>query len=46
MKCVEHLLPVHTAQLLTHLKLGNYRTGLLLNFNVPAMQDGIIRIVH
>ncbi len=45
-KSVEHLLPVHAAQLLTYLKLGRYRTGLLLNFNVSAMREGIIRIVH
>ncbi|MBI3790898.1 MAG: GxxExxY protein [Gemmatimonadetes bacterium] len=44
-KSVEQLLPVHTAQLLTYLKLGRYRTGLLLNFNVPALRDGIVRVV-
>ena len=43
-KVVEKLLPVHTAQLLTYLKLTGYRLGLLINFNVPLIKDGIIRI--
>jgi GxxExxY protein len=44
-KTVEHVLPVHRAQLLTYLKLGGYRLGLLLNFNVPRLIDGIERMV-
>ncbi len=38
--------PVHEAQLLTHLKLSGNRLGLLLNFYVPLMRDGIKRIVN
>jgi GxxExxY protein len=37
-------MPVHEAQLLTYLKLANLHVGLLLNFNVPALKDGIRRI--
>ena len=43
-KAVETLLPVHEAQLLTYLKLTGYRLGLLINFNVPLIRDGIKRI--
>jgi GxxExxY protein len=43
LKSVEHLLPVHHAQLLTYLKLSRLRLGFLLNFNVSLMKDGIIR---
>jgi GxxExxY protein len=45
LKAVERLLPVHEAQLLTYLKLGGFRTGLLLNFNAPVLKDGIKRMV-
>lgn len=45
-KAVEALLPIHEAQLLTYLKLGGWNVGLLLNFNVPLMKQGIKRIVH
>lgn len=46
-KCVEHVLPVHEAQLLTYLKMTGKRVGLILNFNVPVlMQGGIIRKVR
>jgi GxxExxY protein len=44
LKAVEKLLPVHEAQLLTYLKLAQLRTGLLLNFNVPVLKNGIRRI--
>lgn len=44
-KTVETLLPIHDAQLLTYLKLGGYPVGLLLNFNVPVLKDGIRRKV-
>ena len=44
-KAVETLLPIHDAQLLTYLKLGGYPVGLLLNFNVPILRDGIRRKV-
>ncbi|MCI0343698.1 MAG: GxxExxY protein [Planctomycetales bacterium] len=45
LKAVETLLPVHLAQLLTYLKLSRHRLGLLINFNVPAIKDGIKRVV-
>lgn len=45
LKAVETLLPVHTAQLLTYLKLSKCRLGLLINFNVPLIKDGIKRLV-
>ena len=44
-KSVEKVLPIHQAQLLTYLKLGGYQIGLLLNFNVPQLRDGIVRRV-
>lgn len=44
LKCLEHVLPVHEAQLLTYLKLTGKRVGLILNFNVPVLtRGGIIR---
>ena len=43
LKSVEHLLPVHHAQLMTYLKLSNLRLGFLLNFNVSLMKEGIVR---
>jgi GxxExxY protein len=45
-KSVDKLIPVHTAQLLTYLKLTNRKLGLLLNFNVPHMRDGIKRVAN
>lgn len=44
LKAVEAILPVHKAQLLTYLKLTGHRLGLLINFNVPLIKDGIKRI--
>jgi GxxExxY protein len=45
-KCVEHVLPVHEAQLLTYLKMTGMRVGLILNFNVPTLtKGGIVRKV-
>jgi GxxExxY protein len=45
-KCVEHILPVHEAQLLTYLKLTGMRVGLILNFNVATLiRGGIVRKV-
>jgi GxxExxY protein len=44
-KAVEKLLPIHDAQLLTYLKLGGWKAGLLLNFNVPVLKRGIRRLV-
>jgi GxxExxY protein len=44
-KAIERLLTVHEAQLLTYLKLTGLRLGLLVNFNVPRIKDGIRRMV-
>ncbi|MDO9139097.1 MAG: GxxExxY protein [Methylobacter sp.] len=46
LKAVENSLPIHTAQLLTYLKLTEYRIGLLINFNVPVLKNGIQRVVN
>ena len=45
LKTVESLLPVHKAQILTYLKLSHHRVGLLVNFNVPLIKNGIVRVV-
>ena len=45
LKTVESLKAIHEAQLLTYLKLSSLRTGLLMNFNVPVLKDGIRRMV-
>jgi GxxExxY protein len=44
LKAVEALLPVHRAQVLSHLKLSGHRLGLLVNFNSVLIKDGIQRI--
>ncbi|MBI5901429.1 MAG: GxxExxY protein [Rhodocyclales bacterium] len=44
LKSVDQLSNLHQAQLLTYMRLGGYRTGLLLNFNVPVLRDGIRRM--
>ena len=44
-KTVERLLPIHDAQMLTYLRLSGLHTGLLMNFNVPVLKDGIRRLV-
>jgi GxxExxY protein len=46
LKAVEKMLPLHGAQLLSYLRLGGYKLGYLLNFNVPHMRDGIKRVVN
>ena len=46
LKTVEYLNDVHLAQVLTYLKLGNYKLGLLLNFQVAMLKDGIKRIIN
>lgn len=46
LKAVETILPVHRAQLLSYLRLGNLRLGYLLNFNVAHMRDGIVRMLN
>jgi GxxExxY protein len=45
-KSVEVLLPVHKKQLLTYLRLADKRLGLLINFQVALIKDGITRIVN
>lgn len=45
-KTVEAFNEVHTAQVLTYLKLGDYKLGLLLNFYVPMLKNGIKRIIN
>ena len=44
-KAVTAIEPIHEAQLLTYLKLGGWKLGLLVNFNVPLLKDGIRRRV-
>ena len=46
LKAVDHLLPVHKAQVLTYLKLAGLSVGLLVNFNTPALRDGIRRLTR
>jgi GxxExxY protein len=46
LKSCEKIEPIHKAQLLTYLKLSALNLGLILNFNVPLMRDGIIRVVN
>jgi GxxExxY protein len=46
LKAVEKLLPIHEAQLLTYLKLANKKLGLLINFNVNLLKNGIKRRVN
>jgi GxxExxY protein len=45
-KSVERILPIHEAQLLSYLRLGNWQVGLLINFNVAILKDGITRRVN
>jgi GxxExxY protein len=45
LKCVDKILPLHEAQLLTYLKLSGMSTGLIINFNTPLLKDGIRRLV-
>lgn len=44
LKCVEKLLPIHEAQLLTYLRLSGVKTGLLINFTTSLLKDGIKRM--
>jgi len=46
LKSIDALLPIHQAQLLTYLKLTGLKLGLLINFNVPVLKDGIKRVVN
>ena len=46
LKAVEGILPVHRGQLLSYLRLGLFKLGYLLNFNVAHMREGIVRMVN
>ncbi len=46
LKAVDILLPVHKAQVISYLKATRLQLGLLINFNVPVLRDGIQRIIH
>ncbi len=45
-KSVQKIDPIHEAQLLTYLRLGGYKVGLIMNFNVVMFRDGLKRIVN
>ena len=45
-KCVDTLHPIHTAQIISYLKLAHKKLGFLINFNVPIIKDGIKRYVN
>lgn len=46
LKSVERLTPVHGKQLLTYLRLLDFRLGLLINFGAPLIKDGIVRVIN
>ena len=46
LKSAERILPVHKKQILTYLRVSGLKLGLLINFNVPLLKDGITRIVN
>lgn len=46
LKAVDTLAPVHQAQVISYLKLGGYRLGLLINFNVKVLKDGVRRVIN
>ncbi|HSL42220.1 MAG TPA: GxxExxY protein [Anaerolineales bacterium] len=46
LKTVESILPIHEAQTLTYMRLGGWQVGLILNFNVTVLKNGIKRLVH
>ncbi len=45
-KAIDKLAPIHTAQLLSYLKLSGCKVGLLINFNVKVLKDGIRRLIN
>jgi GxxExxY protein len=45
-KTVESFTDIHTAQILTYLRLGNYKLGLLINFHTALLKNGIKRVVN
>jgi GxxExxY protein len=46
LKTVESILPIHEAQTLTYMRLGGWQVGLILNFNMTILKNGIKRLVH
>lgn len=46
LKAIEQLAPVHKAQVLTYLKITNLKLGILINFNVELLKDGVKRIIR
>ena len=46
LKAVQQFHPVHKAQIITYLKLANKKLGLMINFNVPLIKNGIVRVVN
>ena len=46
LKTVESILPIHEAQTLTYMRLGGWQVGLILNFHVTVLKNGIKRLVH
>ena len=45
LKCIERLAPIHTTQVITYLRLTGLHVGLLMNFNVAFLRDGIVRVI-
>jgi GxxExxY protein len=45
-KSIENILPIHRAQLISYLRLSGHKVGLLINFNVKLLKDGIERIAN
>ena len=45
LKAVKSFAPIHTARVISYLKLTGHQLGLLINFNVPVLKDGIQRVV-
>jgi len=43
LKAIDELAPIHEAQLMTYIRLSGFRVGLLVNFNVPVLVDGLVR---
>jgi GxxExxY protein len=46
LKSVDEIAPIHKAQLLSYLKLSGKKVGLLINFNVPLLKNGIVRMAN
>jgi len=46
LKSVKKIEEIHLAQILTYMKLGKYQVGLIINFNVPSLKDGIRRVAN